>query len=286
MGENSKMNAAYQMAATLLRDRLAKEDKENIELLDQLDKTDVVVIDGSFDHIHLVLDSLKIPYLRLTQNLFHEITLRPEQTVFVNCSSAFPEDGARKLAGFVASGGQMVTTDWALKTVLEVGFNGFVRYNQRPTSDEVVAIELAQTNDPTVKGFIGEQDQPVWWLEGSSYPIQILKPDAVNVLIKSKELKEKYGEEAVIIRFKYGEGTVYHMISHFYLQRSETREAKKNMSVGSYAKAKGASKEYQKWAEEAAKAGDVDYSSVQSASNSAEFVSRTILKQKKKFTKG
>ena len=285
MGENNKMNTAYELAATLLRDRLAKESKENIQLLDQLGKTDVVVIDGSFDHIHLVLDSLKIPYLRLTQELFHEVVLRPEQTVFVNCSSSFPENGARKLAGFVASGGQMVTTDWALRTVLEVGFNGYVRYNQKPTADEVVAIELASTDDPTVKGFIGEQDQPVWWLEGSSYPIQILKPNEVDVLIKSKELKDKYGEEAVIVRFKYGEGIVYHMISHFYLQRSETRDAKKGMTVGAYAEAKGASKEYQEWAEQEAKAGNVDYSSVQSATNSAEFVSRTILKQKKKFSK-
>ena len=280
------MNAAYDMAATLLRDRLAKESKENIQLLDQLGNTDVVVVDGSYDHIHLVLDSLKIPYLRVTQELFLDVKLRPEQTVFINCSSTFPEVGARKLAGFVASGGQMVTTDWALKTVLEVGFNGYVKYNERPTGDEVVAIELSQTDDSTVKGFIGEQDQPVWWLEGSSYPIQILKPDEVNVLIKSNELKEKYGEEAVIIRFKYGEGTVYHMISHFYLQRSETRDAKKNMTVGAYAKAKGASQEYQEWAEQEAKAGNVDYSSVQSATNSAEFVSRTILKQKKKFSKG
>jgi hypothetical protein len=285
MGENNKMNTAYEMAAALLRNRLAKESKENIQLLDQLGKTDVVVIDGSFDHIHLVLDSLKIPYLRVTQEAFQDVPLRPEQTVFVNCSSSFPENGARKLAGFVASGGQMVTTDWALKTVLEVAFSGYVRYNEKPTGDEVVAIELASTDDPTVKGFIGEQDQPVWWLEGSSYPIQILKTGEVDVLIKSKELKDKYGEEAVIIRFKYGEGMVYHMISHFYLQRSETRDAKKGMTVGAYAKAKGASKEFQEWAEQAAKAGNVDYSSVQSASNSAEFVSRTILKQKKKFSK-
>jgi len=76
-------------------------------------------------------------------------------------------------------------------------------------------------------GFIDQEKDasPVWWLEGSSYPIQILDKK-VKVLVRSDELKRRYKHDPVIVSFEYGEGIVYHMISHFYLQRSETRTQK------------------------------------------------------------
>ena len=43
---------------------------------------------------------------------------------------------------------------------------------------------------------------------------------------KAVQEKEKYGDESVIISFLNGKGIVYHMISHFYLQRTETRDAR------------------------------------------------------------
>ena len=70
---------------------------------------------------------------------------------------------------------------------------------------------------------------PVWWLEGSSYPIEILDKKKVKVLVRSEELKRRYKHDPVIISFEYGKGVVYHMISHFYLQRSETRTKKQGM---------------------------------------------------------
>ena len=46
------------------------------------------------------------------------------------------------------------------------------------------------------------------------------------MLVKSDELKRRYKHDPVIISFEWGKGIVYHMISHFYLQRSETRTKK------------------------------------------------------------
>lgn len=283
---DGKMKKAYQLANALVRDRLQKEDGENLELLDAVSDDDVVIVDGTYDHIHLVLESIGLPYLRVDHNKFMKLLLRPDQTVFVNCASSFPADGARRLATFVGKGGQLITTDWALKNVLETGFPGVVEFNGRATGDEVVRIEIVDRNDPAIAGFIDEESAPVWWLEGSSYPIRILDPDRVHVLVRSKELGERYGEEAVIIRFQHGEGTVYHMISHFYLQRTETREAAQKQKASTYAGAKGASAgTMAAWA--AAEEADptLDYGSVQAANTSVEFVSRAILKQKKKFKK-
>ena len=69
-------------------------------------------------------------------------------------------------------------------------------------------------------------DAPVWWLEGSSYPTRILDPDRVQVLIRSRELESRWGESAVAVLFRHGQGEVFHMVSHYYLQRTETRDAR------------------------------------------------------------
>ncbi len=277
------MKKAYELANDLVRERLAHEDAENIHILDDLKKHDVIVINGTYDHIHLVLESLKIPFISLNHDQqLAQAEFSPEQTVFVNCASNFPAEVARKLATFVHQGGQLITTDWALKNVLEVAFPGVVAYNGKPTADEVVRIEALDRLDPVIAGFLDEKADPVWWLEGSSYPIKILDQDKVKILIRSKELKEKYGEEAVIIRFEHGEGVVYHMISHFYLQRTETRDKKQQTSAGAYFKDKGASMDAMQKAESES---DVSYGEVQSANTSADFVSRSIIAQKKRRKK-
>jgi hypothetical protein len=90
------------------------------------------------------------------------------------------------------------------------------------------------TDDPFLKSLLGPKDDPQWWLEGSSYPIQILDKEKVKVLVTSKEIEQKYGEAPVFITFDYGEGKIYHMISHFYLQRSETRTKRQKLSGEKY----------------------------------------------------
>jgi hypothetical protein len=273
-----QMKKAYNLANELVRERLAQESSENIDILNNVGTSDIIVVQGTYDHIHMVLESLKIPFVSISPAQVMQVELKPHQTVFVNCASGFPEDAARKLATFVNQGGQLITTDWALKNVLEVAFPNTVAYNGKATADEVVRIEVLDKSDDIITGFLDEKADPVWWLEGSSYPIKVLDAKKVKTLIRSKELKEKYGEEAVIVRFEHGEGVVYHMISHFYLQRTETRDKKQTASAGEYFKDKGASSKNIKIAEDA----DVSYGEVQSASTSADFVSRAILNQAKR----
>ena len=80
---------------------------------------------------------------------------------------------------------------------------------------------------------------PRWWLEGSSYPIRILDKEQVRVLITSRELGEKYGEEPVAVLFNFGKGDVFHMISHYFLQWPKFRNARHQRSAASYAEDKG-----------------------------------------------
>ena len=136
---------------------------------------------------------------------------------------------------FVENGGFLFTTDWTLKYVIEPGFPGYIEYNNRPTKDEVVRVEILTEDDPFLQSLIGPNDDPQWWLESSSYPINIVNKKEVDILIKSTEIEKKYGESAVFVTFDYGKGKVYHMISHFYLQRAETRTARHKKSGKEYA---------------------------------------------------
>ena len=83
------------------------------------------------------------------------------------------------------------------------------------------------------------QDDPQWWLEASSYPISVVDEERVEVLITSRELGEKYGERPVAVWFRWGEGDVFHMISHYYLQRTEERTARHRGKAGAYFAEKG-----------------------------------------------
>ena len=85
---------------------------------------------------------------------------------------------------------------------------------------------MLDRDNPFLRGVIDEGDDPQWWLEGSSYPIRVLDPERVQVLITSTELGQKYGEAPVAVPFRHGEGEVFHMISHYYLQRTELRNAR------------------------------------------------------------
>ena len=123
--------------------------------------------------------------------------------------------------------------------MVERAFPGHVAYNDRSTADDVVRIDVLETDSPYLRGVLDAGDDPQWWLEGSSYPIRVLDVERVRVLIRSAELGEKYGEDAVAVVFGYGKGEVFHMISHYYLQRTELRNERHQRSAASYAADKG-----------------------------------------------
>lgn len=282
----SEMSAAYKVSNQLVRERMERDNPEDVAILDTVKGSDIICVRGTFDHIHLVLSAIGVPFDHVDPHQLMKMDLKPEQTIYVNCPSSFPKEVALKLRKFVEDGGMLITTDWALKHVIEVAFPGTVKYNDRGSGDEVVSVEIVDKEDEILKGFIDQEKDaaPVWWLESSSYPIKVLDKEKVKVLVRSDELQRRYGEDPVIISFEWGKGLVYHMISHFYLQRSETRTQKQATSASSYAKAQGASAATVAMYEEMDEISpQMNYGAVQSAATSSEFVSRALVKQKKRF---
>ena len=234
----NKMSTAYRVAQEMIKDKLKDVDEDMAAEFEELGQSEVIVSKGVHDYIEQVFNGIGLKHNLINPQQFEKIDLDPDKIIFINCPGNVTSKGLRNLVTFVEKGGFLFTTDWALRHVIEPGFPGYIKYNNRPTNDEVVRVDILAEEDPFLQSLIGPNDDPQWWLEGSSYPIEILNHKEVDILIKSKEIEKKYGESAVFVTFDYGKGKVYHMISHFYLQRAETRTARHAKSGAEYANEK------------------------------------------------
>ena len=80
----------------------------------------------------------------------------------------------------------------------------------------------------------------------------------------------------VAVRFEWGEGEVFHMISHYYLQRTETRTIRHQAGAGAYFAEKGVAME----PEMAACIQDLTVADVESARASSAFMSNIVIDKK------
>ena len=146
------ISTAAQVSKQLVRERMERENPDDVAILDSVKDSDIVCVRGTFDHIHLVLEAIGIPFSHVDPSVLLKMDLKPEQTIYVNCPSSFPSEAAAKLRVFVEQGGQLITTDWALQHVLEKAFPGTVRYSGTSTGDEVVSIEIVEKDDDILRG--------------------------------------------------------------------------------------------------------------------------------------
>jgi hypothetical protein len=154
----------------------------------------------------------------------------------VNCPGNLSAAGVEKIRRFVKAGGFLYTTDWALTEVVQKAFPGFIAYNQKPTGNDVVEVQVHKKDSAFLRHLQLSKENPKWWLESSSYPIQVLKPDLVEVLIQSREMGQKYGDAPIAVLFPYGDGKVLHIASHFYLQQNELRTVAERKKGDQYLK--------------------------------------------------
>lgn len=275
-GAADRRRRAYRVGARTTRERMAREAPLDHEALQQVQASDIVVARGMYDNVEWVLEALGLPFVEVEAQQVADLDLRPEQLLVVNCPGHVGRvDRVRR---FVEAGGSLFTTDWALRHVLEPAFPGLVAYNDRPTADAVVRVEMTGHDNPFLRGVMDPGDDPLWWLEGSSYPIRVLDPTRVQVLIGSRELADRWGEGAVAVTFRYGRGEVFHMISHYYLQRTETRTRRHRAPAAAYAAEKDL-----RWDDStAAAARGLTLGEVEAASSSARLFANVVGSHKRR----
>ncbi|MHA2130804.1 MAG: hypothetical protein ACW99L_12600, partial [Promethearchaeota archaeon] len=235
MGDFKKMEQAYKASSKILEKKMGKERPLDLEILKKVKESSIIITSGSYDRVETVLDMINVPYVLIEPDEVMRIELNPDQILIVNCPGNIYEEGLTKIKEFVKRGGFLFTTDWALQNILEQIFPEFVQYNQRPTGDDCVAVQVVDKSNKFLEGLFKVDEEPIWWLESSSYPIKIVDEKKVKVLVTSKEMEKKYGEAPIVITFNYGDGgTVLHMTSHYYLQRAELRTDRHKKSAKEY----------------------------------------------------
>ncbi|TKJ20871.1 MAG: hypothetical protein CEE43_11540 [Promethearchaeota archaeon Loki_b32] len=227
------------------KDLYSEVKKRKMEALDKKDVVQAVekhgkilAVNGRYEKPKKVIEHM---YASL-KNVIREKEMMKEDlsqydVVLIGCpGSDIPYASHPKVRDFVMNGGWLITTDWALRSIIENIFPGYIRWNQAKTADAVVACQIIEPNHPFLDGVLTEIQQSKWqkqtakntkksefrwWLETRSFPIQIVNHQAVRVLIGSWEIQNKWGESPVLVEFDYGKkgGRIIHMISHTHLQK-------------------------------------------------------------------
>jgi hypothetical protein len=193
-------------------------------LLRRLSKDDLLVARGHYDKCEETLHLLTLPHDSVPMSRLDRSDLNGRKVLVVNCSNeTLAKKTLERIRKFVHDGGYLLTTDWAVANVLEPAFPEYLRPLRRNgrkviTPDEVIHIRGARGKQrhPIMKGTPIADGTAKWWLEESSFPFEILKKNAVEVLIESDDLKERYGVSSVAVTFRHGKGRVLHMLGHIY----------------------------------------------------------------------
>jgi len=199
-------------AARQVKDSLASVGQKFLAKMSQ----EVIVVPGSFDRVEDVLPLLDIEFKLVRPEQFDTRFINPTNIILINCPGrGFSHKGIQKIQYAVRAGCWLISTDWGLTNIIEQAFpRTIVRTGH--TANDVVTIQ--PTESQIVKGVLPESE---FWLENNSFTFGIVAKDDVSVLIESAELNRKYHSKNIMVGFGYGQGKVFHSISHFVLQQSK-----------------------------------------------------------------
>jgi hypothetical protein len=211
--------ASERAAAQVLEQTMANQSPQDLALLRAVQGRDIVVVRGSMDHIEEVLAAARIRHTVIEPEQVAAADLNANQVVMVNCPGHMPQAGLQRLEKFVRAGGLLYTTDWALLNVVQKAFPKTIAHTGGSTGNHVTPVRVLHQHDDLMSNMLlTGAAEPQWWLEGGSYPIQILDRQRVEVLAASDQMGKQYGAAPVVVRFRWDDGEVIHVVSHFYRQ--------------------------------------------------------------------
>ncbi|MCA9670287.1 MAG: hypothetical protein KC503_32050 [Myxococcales bacterium] len=271
----TEMQRAYAVAGAAVRQRLLEQDPRRFEALASLGKNDVAVFQGTYDEAQRVLGVLDVPYRMNPRSLRGGLRRKRFKIAFVNCASSATDARVAAVRRFVEDGGWLVSSDWALGHVVAKAFPQTIGWDrQRSTRDEVVSVEPAR--DSLWREIVVPGVLPQWWLEGGSHAIAV--HDArVRIEAASHDMLARYDAPVVAASFLWGEGRVFHAISHFWLKRTRNQHERHGepgerflhealgLSPDGVAKALGCA------------GGEVSYGALQSAVTASELVAQLCI---------
>ena len=188
-----------------------------------LRRAEVVVVRGSADHMEQVLRRAGMRFAVVDPADLPQLQLHNQQVLMVNCTGEMSAQARERVRRFVTAGGFLYTTDHAVANLLQVAFPGYVKFNGKTTAE--IIFPMQTSGDRGLLAKIGTGGHPRWELAGGGYLFDVVDPQKVEVLMKSKEVAERYNSSGVLgVRFKVGDGQVVHVSGHFFTQPGQRPE--------------------------------------------------------------
>jgi hypothetical protein len=120
----------------------------------------------------------------------------------------------QKIRDFVAKGGFLLATDWALDNLVQKAFPGYVEPDGRQNRRSIYDAELVNPEGPL---FANTVTNAHWKMDKESHMLRVLKPGTVRVLARSSYLtkEDPASGGALAVVFPFGRGQVMHVLAHF-----------------------------------------------------------------------
>lgn len=211
---SGKSHRARTIPASAYSGWLSKAHPEFVLNVSQMPSQAVLVIKGQWDDSGRTLTKLGIPHEKIGTGDVEDFNFHSTKVVIIDCPGDMNRKACQKLRDFVARGGYVLSTDWTLKFFVNTTFNDYLKWNKEINRKEVYDATVVGA-DPVLFGHTVTNAH--WKLDRDSELLHISNPDAVRVLVTSRELKDEDPDRlgALAVIFPFGRGYVLHMVGHF-----------------------------------------------------------------------
>jgi len=174
----------------------------------------VLEVKGRWDDSGRTLRALGIPYERIGSGELRDYRFENVKVLVINCAGTVPKESYQRIRDFVARGGYLLATDWALDNLVEKAFPGYIEYD-RKKNEEAIYDAYVVNPDPVL--FANAVTNAHWKMDEASHLLRVLKPGSVRVLARSRKLEHEDpgGQGVLAVVFPFGRGYVMHMTGHF-----------------------------------------------------------------------
>jgi SAM-dependent methyltransferase len=177
-----------------------------------LPATSVVEVKGAWDDSGKTLRKFQIPFTHIRSGDLRDYPLEQAKVLIINCSGTVPRESLQRIRDFVAHGGYLLSTDWALDNLVQKAFPGYITWNRRINSTGMYDAEVVRP-DPVLFQYTVARSN--WRLEEECHLCTVLRPDVVRVLVHSGNLNREDGAGVLAVTFPFGRGQVLHLVGHF-----------------------------------------------------------------------
>jgi hypothetical protein len=177
------------------------------------DPGSLLEVKGMWDKSTKTVQSLGIPCKEIGAGDLRDIPLDAVKVIIINCAGNIPKTSYQRLRDWVANGGYLLTTDWALQRTVEKVFPGYVEWDSKHNRYTIYDSTVVGP-DPVL--FNTAVTNAHWKLDMQSQLVRVLKP-GVRVLARSARLAQEDpdGQGALAVEFAFGRGYVLHLVGHF-----------------------------------------------------------------------